>query len=236
MGTPRGRLDPCDRSGVKATRTLAVARLVVAALTLAAVLVSAAHRTGPLANYLSYFTVESNVLAIAVLVGTVVLRSAGPRWLLLRGASTFCLVVTAVVYAALLSGQTVGLIDSWVNTVLHRLAPLALLLDWLLTGRRIPVRRAIAWMLIPVAYFTYSLLRGPVADFYPYPFLDPRRSGGYSHVAGWALVLGVAMAGLTLLVGRVGGLAAPLVRRPALPGGGELATSADPPGPSARED
>lgn len=35
----------------------------------------------------------------------------------------------------------------------------------------------------------YSLVRGAVMDWYPYPFLDPRRDGGYPAVFGFSLMI-----------------------------------------------
>jgi len=65
-------------------------------------------------------------------------------------------------------------------------------------------RRTQWWLLFPLAYFGYSLLREPAAGFYPYPFLNPRLSGGYGRVTVYVVVLAVVMAGLALLIGAVG--------------------------------
>ena len=75
----------------------------------------------------------------------------------------------------------------WVDAVLHELAPIYILLDWLVdpAGRRLPVRRGRAsGSIFPAVYLVYSLLRGPIADWYPYPFLDPAHGSlGYWNVA-----------------------------------------------------
>jgi membrane protease YdiL (CAAX protease family) len=46
-----------------------------------------------------------------------------------------------------------------------------------------------AWLAWPLVYLAYSLVRGAVVDWYPYPFLDPDESGGYAGVAGYALAI-----------------------------------------------
>jgi len=42
-------------------------------------------------------------------------------------------------------------------------------------------------MVFPLAYLVYSLVRGPIVGWYPYPFLDPGKVGGYPGVALYAV-------------------------------------------------
>jgi hypothetical protein len=37
--------------------------------------------------------------------------------------------------------------------------------------------------MFPALYLVYALVRGPIAGWYPYPFLDPTMVGGYGGVA-----------------------------------------------------
>ena len=88
------------------------------------------------------------------------------------------MVVTGLVYAVLLAPASadVGLTEPWVDAVVHEVAPVLVLLDWLVDppGRRLSVRAGRArWLIFPAVYLVYSLVRGPIADWYPYPFLDP---------------------------------------------------------------
>ena len=46
-----------------------------------------------------------------------------------------------------------------------------------------------AWLIFPIVYVVYSLVRGPIADWYPYPFLDPNLDGGAGKVAIMVVVL-----------------------------------------------
>lgn len=184
---------------------LRVARAALAVLDLLAVAVALAHGTGSMGNFLSYFTIQSNLAAIVVLAVAALGRPSTRAWAWIRGAATFCMVVTGIVYAVLLAGHDVGVIDPWVNTVLHQVMPAALLLDWVLLGPAVRTpRRTLWWLALPLVFFAYSLVRGPLADFYPYPFLDPRLPGGYLRVAAYAAVLAVMMAAVALAVGAVG--------------------------------
>jgi hypothetical protein len=53
----------------------------------------------------------------------------------------------------------------------------------------------LGWLAFPLAYFAYSLIRGAAVGWYPYPFIDPRQSGGYGRVAVFAVVLAVSAIG-----------------------------------------
>jgi hypothetical protein len=182
-----------------------VARVAAAVLGIAAIVTSFAQRTGPASNFFSFFTIESNILAVGVLLLGGLLTSCPRGWPFLRGAVTLYMVITGLVYAALLSRVDVQLQSAWTNAVLHRVLPLVLLVDWLAfpPWARVRARLALAWLAFPLAYFAYSLIRGPHAHFYPYPFLDPRPHG-YGYVVVYALVLAAGMAVLALAVWRIG--------------------------------
>ncbi len=137
-----------------------------------------------LPHYFSYFTNEINLYTGVVLVISGLLpRDRLPRWWDgLRGAAAVYLAVTFFVFALLLEGTpAAGTVTPWVNVVVHRLMPLVLLLDWLLIPAAYPSRwwRPLAWIAYPVVFLGYSLVRGLIIDWYPYPFLDPRGPDGY---------------------------------------------------------
>lgn len=165
------------------------------------------------ANFLSFFTIESNLLAAIVLtIGAIwALRhrestDAEPQWfaVLLLCVSTY-MIVTGIVYNTLLRGVELpqGVTVPWSNEVLHVWFPVFLLLDVLFAPRR----RALAWSTVfiaaifPVVWAVYTLVRAnmiiaPATGdtwWYPYPFLDPHLvPGGYVGVA--AYVVGIAAA------------------------------------------
>jgi hypothetical protein len=181
-----------------------VARLAFAGLAIAAI-VAAIRVTGSLADFFSYFTIESNLLAIVVLIVGGVLNPQGPRWVYLRGAATVFMVITGIVYAVLLAHAEVGLTSPWINDTLHRVTPVVMLVDWIAFSpwSRGSYRAALGWLIVPLAYFAYSLLRGAAVHWYPYPFLNPKHPGGYGRVVIYALVLAVFMALLVLAVNAI---------------------------------
>lgn len=160
------------------------------------------------ANYFSYFTVLSNVLAV-ISLGVGALADPSARgWQVFRGATTVYMVITGIIYAVLLASVDVMLNDAWINALLHRILPLAILLDWLLAPPRMRLsdKASAAYLVLPVLYGVYSLVRGPIVDWYPYPFLDPRAQG-YPQLALGLAVLLVAMALMSLAVNVAGRLA-----------------------------
>jgi hypothetical protein len=173
----------------------------------AAALVDAGRFAPALGNYFSYFTIESNILACLVLLVGGLRDPDTDLWVRLRVAATVYITITGIVYALVLSGSEVGLISEWTNTVLHRLTPLGLVLDLALCGpwRRISPGSALRWLAAPLAFLAYSLVRGPIVDWYPYPFLDPRRPGGYPRVAVNCALLALGMAALALAISRLAG-------------------------------
>jgi hypothetical protein len=153
-------------------------------------------------NFLSFFTIQSNVLAGVTLL-LVATRPAAPWLSWLRGLATLCMVVTGVVFSALLANLPADVLTAvpWDNTVLHYLVPVWFAVDWLVDppSPPVPFRRALLWLLYPLAYVAYSLVRGPLADWYPYPFLDPA-TGGYAAVAVTSVAIAVVVVLLTWLL------------------------------------
>lgn len=155
------------------------------------------------ANFFSYFTIQTNLLGAAVFLFMAV-RGNRPRPAgieSVRGASVTYLMVVLVTFALLLSGSDVDLAIPWVDTILHRVFPVVVLADWLIDPPRcaLTLRHALVWTVYPLVYTAYSLVRGGLVGWYPYPFLNPA-NGGYgsvaAHVAGisaFALLVGVAV-------------------------------------------
>lgn len=61
--------------------------------------------TFSLTNYLSYFTIESNILGVIVLLIGGLVAPQGRGWQLFRGAVTLYMLITMVVYAVLQIGR-----------------------------------------------------------------------------------------------------------------------------------
>jgi hypothetical protein len=161
-------------------------------------------------NFFSFFTILSNLLAAVVLLWGAAWLAAppSPGYELVRGAAVVYMTTTLVVFALLLSGiqADLQLTAPWVNTVLHEVMPIVMILDWLVVpARPAPsLGQAMAWLAFPIVWLAYTLIRGPIAGWYPYPFLDPAHPGGYGSVAVTCAVIAVGMIVLCAVVAAVG--------------------------------
>lgn len=207
--TETNRSDRTTGSALTIARGYAGVRLLLAAVIAAAViaqLVDLLGRTTPgkTGNFFSYFTIQSNLIVAIVLAVSAAMmwRGRSPRWVeLARGAATVYISITGVVYSLLLSGVDVDTALPWVNVVLHYVIPVLMVIDWLLDlpVRAIGFRSAIWWLAYPLLYLGYSLVRGPIVDWYPYPFIDPRHDG-YGHVAIMSVFVAIAAAVFVVMV------------------------------------
>lgn len=188
---------------------LRLARLCLAVLVLAAIgqqLALHAANGFSFANFFSYFTVLSNLFAVLVLLVSAYTPAHSERpWLsLLRYLSAVQMAIVGLVFALLLRNLDVGLMQAWINTVLHYLMPVAIVLDWLLAPPPSPLaRKALSKALVlPALYLVYTLLRGQQTGWYPYPFLNPANVGGPAGVALYAaaIALGFVVVGSLLLL------------------------------------
>jgi hypothetical protein len=139
-------------------------------------------------NFFSFFTILSSLFAAFVmLMGAVYLiqhREPSHRNELARGASVAGMVVVGVVFSLLLRGVDLGPLRPWINTVVHHIMPVVVVLDWLFQPPRTRLffREIQHWLIFPLLYLAYTLVRGARVDWYPYPFLNPAGVGGYGGV------------------------------------------------------
>ena len=175
---------------------MSAVRFAFSLLTLAAITGQLAVHVGGgfnVVNFFSYFTNLSNLFAALVMFwGAVQLfqqRHPTPTGELVRGSSVAGMVVVGVVFNVLLRNEDLGSLMPWVNAVVHYIMPIAALLDWLF----VPPKAALGfsriqyWLVFPLSYLAYVLLRGAMINWYPYPFLNPANVGGYGGVAVYAV-------------------------------------------------
>lgn len=101
-------------------------------------------------NYFSYFTILSNLFLALVLLITASSNKMFQRATSVRGAAALYMTITGIVYFVLL------LVRSTV---------------------RLSRNQLVSWLLFPLLYLVYSLVRGNLTGFYPYPFLNVSKQG-----------------------------------------------------------
>lgn len=192
------------------------------------------HQIGTVvANFLSFFTIQSNVAAAATLtIGAILFwtrrgrTDIEPHWFaVLLACVTTYMVITGVVYNLLLRGIQLpqGETVPWSNEVMHVAVPIVLVLDLFLAPRRRALPWRAVWIIVvyPIAWVVYTLVRGPLVTspasgepyWYPYPFLNPHNPAlqppGYAGVAVYVVAIAVGIVAVGLLVVWVGRLRAP---------------------------
>lgn len=196
---------------------VAVFRLLVALV--ATVGVAIEMRLGSPLHVLSYFTIQANLLVAVVFVASARRARAARRPLpaVLMGGTLLYISITGLVYHLILADPSSGFSmiggiarhPHWQavsNQILHTVIPIAAVIDWLLLTRPAPfaVRHATTWLVYPLAYLAFSLVRGEMlppgtSARYLYPFVDVDRHG-YVGILGNTAILGVAFYALALLV------------------------------------
>jgi hypothetical protein len=134
---------------------------------------------GGLVNFFSFFTVLTNTLVVVVLSYAVVHRdSAAKRFFLAPKVSStiaVSIVLVSLAYNLLLRHlwQPEGF-QFIADELLHDVMPLLFVVYW---WRCVPkgvlrFKHIGLWVLYPLVYFAYVLLRGDMLGQYQYPFID----------------------------------------------------------------
>lgn len=148
----------------------------------------------------SFFTIQSNLIVLAVAVGLVLRRARdGSLWRVVRLDSLLGIVITGLVFAIVLAPQVHLTGAALAATIgFHYISPWTTLAAWLFLGPRPrltwqAVGYAFAW---PVAWLVYIFTQGAFTNWYPYPFLDATDLGLPTALrnATFVLILGLALA------------------------------------------
>jgi len=135
-------------------------------------------------RFFSYFTILTNCL---VALYFSVLWYKKPIFLLSRfekpgflTATTLYITIVGIVYQLLLRDiwEPTGM-QRIVDELLHSIIPTYVLVFWIIYGNKKDVSwRAIpSWLVYPLCYLIFILLRGRLSGFYPYPFVDVSELG-----------------------------------------------------------
>lgn len=163
-------------------------------------------------NFFSYFTVLSNlIVAICLTAGLASPSSAVGRFFLRNSTRTAVAVYITVVGLV----YTLALRSIWnpsglaliADRTLHDVVPLLYLVYWLfLVGKSgLNWSGPVWWLIYPVAYITYSIMRGAIMGWYPYPFADVSQLGYPTALGNSALVIAAffAIGMLFVSIGKV---------------------------------
>jgi hypothetical protein len=161
-------------------------------------------------NVFAFFTIQANLIvgATSLLLWLDPSRSS-TVFKVFRLTGIVAIAITGIVFHAVLKHLLD--LESWAlvaDNILHTVVPILSVALWLIYGPRGLTSRRIMWLsvLFPVSWLVFTLIRGEIVGFYPYPFVNVAALG-YVRVlinCVWVsvLYLGVA-AGATALDGRL---------------------------------
>jgi hypothetical protein len=143
---------------------------------------------GAIVQLLSYFTIQNNILVALAL--TVLLLWPASKWgrffskPTVLGAMCVYITIVCLVYQLVLRKEHTQY--GWFrfcDEVFHSISPLMFVLFWLIfiPKAKLPWAKAFNWLLYPLLYCFYVLIRGAMSDYYPYSFIDGTKLT-YTHI------------------------------------------------------
>ena len=168
----------------KAMPTFKFFALVIAIITWFAILLQYFLSTGTASNYFSFFTIQNNLLvAISTSCIAMFCNTAAGKFFNkpeVLSAIALYIFVVALVYNTVLRGLYP--LSSWnlvADTLLHVINPILFLIFWWLKRKHkvLHFRLAFIWLVYPFAYLVYTLIRGSLIKWYPYPFINAGELG-----------------------------------------------------------
>jgi hypothetical protein len=84
--------------------------------------------------------------------------------------------------------------------------PIVVIADWLYQPplSKVSAKQALWWLAFPLTYLVYTLIRGSITNWYPYPFLNPDKVGGYGGVALYCVAILAAFMLFSWAIRRLG--------------------------------
>ncbi len=164
------------------------------------------------ANLFTFFTILSNIVVAAVcLVLAVRPGHRSPLFAVAWLDALLSITVTGIVYNTVLIGlYELHGAELFADRLFHMVSPALFVLGWLLFGPRglVSARTVVPALIYPLAWLAFTLVRGAIITWYPYPFLDVPKYG-YGQVALNSLgitalfvALAAAVAGIDRLLGK----------------------------------
>ncbi|WP_091371921.1 Pr6Pr family membrane protein [Mucilaginibacter mallensis] len=163
---------------------------------------------GILVQLLSYFTILSNILVAKSL--TLPLLNPTGRWgkyfssASATGAITVYIATVGITYNIILRNLIV--LEGFsilANELLHVVVPVLYVIYWFLFAAKARLKwsEIYYWLIYPLVYLVYILIRGAISGYYPYPFVDVGKLG-YASVAmnSLGMIIGFAILSVLLIL------------------------------------
>ncbi len=135
-------------------------------------------------KYLSFMTIWTNIFVSLYFTFSVTSQKSGPGRMLsgpsIQAALVVYIVAVGLIYhlflAHIWNPQGLQLVA---DQILHTAVPVYYLLYWFFFGDKthLKIKNAFNWLLYPLIYAVYALVRGAISEQYPYYFIDVNSLG-----------------------------------------------------------
>lgn len=208
---------------MKERKVSIIFKLLVIISLLAGILLNVVHTTS-ISAILSYYTLQSNMICLAVFIGIMVMivlkkdYRSDDRYYILKGAVVMAILVTAITYQVALAPNGFQMDISytmrperyWANLLVHVISPMLVLLDYVLFDKKgkFKYKYPVIWLCIPWGYviyvYIYNALGGRFFGIggskeYAYKFLDYKQIG-YLGVIKWIFVFTILILMLSYII------------------------------------
>ena len=139
-------------------------------------------------RYFSYFTILTNIVVAISFTAVYIKGIAAPGSFITKPktltATTVYITIVGLIYNLILRFQWAP--QGWAklaDELLHSVIPVLFIVFWLqfVPKQNLQWKNILPWLLYPLVYLGYTLLRGYFVQWYPYPFTDVTTLG-YSKV------------------------------------------------------
>jgi hypothetical protein len=135
-------------------------------------------------RYFSFFTILTNIL-VAISFTAVYLNGIGQKKSFFTQPKTLTATVVYITIVGIIYNTILRFIwvpqgwDMVVNELLHLIIPIAFIIFWIkfVPKQNMEWKNILPWLVYPIVYLGYTLLRGATAQWYPYPFVDVVKLG-----------------------------------------------------------
>lgn len=140
--------------------------------------------TEALTRFISYFTIETNLLLAVAFSFLLLAPNSAPGSFFSKGttqtALTVYIFIVGLIYNTILRflWAPTGL-QYVVDELLHSVIPILAIIYWVMFTPKegLHWKKCFAWLIYPLLYIGFVLVRGAKSGFYPYPFIDTRKLG-----------------------------------------------------------
>ncbi len=148
-------------------------------------------------RFFSYYTILTNIL-VACCFTAAALKGEGDKQSfftkpgVLAATLVYITIVGAVYNLVLRKLWTPTGLQYLVDESLHTVIPLLYIAFWLIVAVKdgLNWRSIFAWLIYPLGYFLFILIRGTISGFYPYPFIDVVELGWNKVIANSLFITG----------------------------------------------